>query len=136
MIDEDFIEQPQDHTHHFGNEPIESDTFVTKSEHDNFVSQEDEGDQEPREEEYEDYHKDYLNAMSYLQRQYNLRNINVVVDPPKKAPKGQASARQPTKNQCRTEVVHQKPTEKYLPNFAPPKDKELPKESIPKEKDL
>jgi hypothetical protein len=52
------------------------------------VSQEDEGDQEPREEESEDYHKAYLNAMIYLQRKYNPRNKNVVVDPPKKAPEG------------------------------------------------
>ena len=88
LIDEEFTEQPQDHIHHFGNELIESDTFVTKSEHDNFVSQEDEDDQEPREEEFEYYHKTYLNAMTDLQRQYNLRNKNVVVDPPKKAPKG------------------------------------------------
>ena len=66
LIDEEFIEQPQDHIHHFGNELKESDTFVTKSEHDHFVSQEDEDDQEPVEEEFEDYHKAYLNAMTYL----------------------------------------------------------------------
>ena len=47
LIDEEFTEQPQDHIHHFGNEPEELDTFVTKSEHDKFVSQEDEGNQEP-----------------------------------------------------------------------------------------
>jgi hypothetical protein len=105
LIDEEFIEQPEDHIHQFGGEPKESDTFVTKSEHDNFVSQEDEGDQEPIEEESEDYHKAYLNAMSDLQRQYNLRNRNLVVDPPKKAPKVRASASQPTKNQHRKEVV-------------------------------
>ena len=57
LIDEEFTEQPKDHIHHFGNEFIESDTFVKKSEHDNFVSQEDEDDQEPIEEEFEDYHK-------------------------------------------------------------------------------
>ena len=88
LIDEDFTEQPQYHIHHLGNKPEESDSFVKKSEHDNFVSQEDEGDQQPREEESEDYHKAYLNAMTNLQRQYNLRNKNVVVDPPKKAPEG------------------------------------------------
>ena len=38
-IDEEFIEQPQDHIHHFGNEPKESKTFLTKDEHDSFVSQ-------------------------------------------------------------------------------------------------
>ena len=91
LIDEEFTELPQDHIHHFGNELIESYTFVTKSEYDNFGSQEDEDDQEPIGEESEDYHKAYLNAITDLQRQYNLRNINVVVDPPKKAPEGQAS---------------------------------------------
>lgn len=88
MIGEEFIEQPQDHIHHFGNKLEESYTFLTKSKHDNFVSQEDENDQEPREEEFEDYHKAYLNAMTNLQKQYYLRNKNVVVDPPKKAPEG------------------------------------------------
>jgi hypothetical protein len=88
LIDEEFIDQPLDHIHDFGDEPEESDTFVTKSEHDNFVSQEDEGDQEPREEESQDYQKAYLNAISDLQRQYILRNINVVVDPPKRVPEG------------------------------------------------
>jgi hypothetical protein len=43
MIDEEFIEKPQDHIHHFGNsEPRESKTFLTKDEHDSFVSQEEE----------------------------------------------------------------------------------------------
>ena len=46
MVDEEFTKQPQDHSHHFGNELQESDTFVTKSEHDSFVSQEEEDDQE------------------------------------------------------------------------------------------
>jgi len=69
------------------------------------VSQEDGCDQEPREEESENYHKAYLNAMPHLQTQYNFRNINVVVGPPKKAPEGQTSASQPTKNQHRKEVM-------------------------------
>ena len=71
MIDEEFVEKPQDHIHHFGNELKESKTCVTKSEHDSFVSQEEEDDQEPIEEESEDYHKAYLNAIMDLQRQYN-----------------------------------------------------------------
>ena len=105
LIDEEFIEKPQDHIHHFGNEIKESDTFVTKSENDNFVSQEGEDDQEPIEEESEDYHKAYLNAIIDLQRKYNLRKKNVVVDPPKKAPEGQASTSHPAKNQPMREVV-------------------------------
>ena len=91
MINKEFTEQPQDHIHHFGNELTESDTFDTKNDHDNFVSQEEEDDQEPIEEDYEDYHKAYLNATIDLQRKYNLRKKNAVVDPPKKVPKGQAS---------------------------------------------
>ena len=87
-MDEEFIEEPQEHIHQFGDDPEESDSFVTKDHHDNFVTQEDEGDQESREEESEDCHKAYLNAMLDLQRQYNLRNKNVVVGPPKKAPEG------------------------------------------------
>ena len=105
LIDEDFIEKPLDHIHQFGDEPEESDTFVTKDKHDNFVSQEDEGDKETREEESKDYHKAYLNAMLDLSRQYNLRNGNVVVGPPKKALEGQTSASHPAKNQHMKEVV-------------------------------
>jgi hypothetical protein len=60
LIDEEFTKQPQDHIHHFGNELKESNTFVTNSEHDNFVSQEEEDDQEQIEEESKDYHKAYL----------------------------------------------------------------------------
>ena len=66
LIDEEFIEKPPYHIHQFHDDPEESNTFVTKSEHDNFVSQEDEGDQEPTEEESKDYHKAYLNVMSDL----------------------------------------------------------------------
>ena len=92
LNDEEFTEQPQDHIHHFGNEFKELDTFVTKSEHDNYVSQEEEDDQEPIEEGSEDYHKAYLNVMMDLQRKYNLRRRNALVDPPKKAPEVQTSA--------------------------------------------
>ena len=67
--------------------------------------QEEEGDQDPIEEEPEDYHKAYLNAMMDLQRKYNLRNRNVVLDPHKEAPQGQALASHPTKNQPRREKV-------------------------------
>ena len=47
MVDEEFIEEPQEHIHQFGDDPKESDSFVTKNQHDGFVSQEDEGDQDP-----------------------------------------------------------------------------------------
>jgi hypothetical protein len=38
LIDEEFIEQLEDHIHHFGNN--ESRTFLTKDEHDRFLSEE------------------------------------------------------------------------------------------------
>ena len=88
LIDEEFTKKPQDHIHHFRNELTESDTFVTKSEHENFVSQEDEGDQEPLGDESEDSHIAYLNALSEFNRQYELRNKSVVVAPPKKVIQG------------------------------------------------
>ena len=66
MVDEDFIEKVEDHIHHFDNEHIESNTFVTKNEHESFLSQEEEDDQEIIEEEFEDYHKAYLNAIMEL----------------------------------------------------------------------
>ena len=96
------------------------------------MSQEDEGDQEPGEEEFEDYHKAYLNAIAYLQRKYNLRSRNVVIDSPKKAQEGQAAASHPTKNEYRKEVVQQNLAEKDFPKDTPPKDKDIPKESVPK----
>ena len=149
LVDEGYIEKPQDHIHHFGNnEPRESRTFLTKDEHDSFVSQEEEEDDEYLvEEESEDYQKDYLNAMMDFQKQYNLTSINLVVDPPKKALEGQALASHLTRNLPKREVVQQKPIEKYIPKarpskeksipkYNPSKEKSLPKESIPKEKDL
>ena len=74
--------------------------------------------------------------MMHLQRQYTLRSINVVVDPPKKAHEGQALASQPSKNLPRREMVQQKLAEKDFPKASPSKEKEIPKENIPKEKDL
>ena len=50
-MDEEFIEEPQEYIHEFGDDPKELESFVTKVEHDNFVSQEDEGDWEPIREE-------------------------------------------------------------------------------------
>ena len=47
LVDEEFVEEPQKHIHQCGDDPEESDSFVTMDQHDNFVSQEDEGDQEP-----------------------------------------------------------------------------------------
>ena len=44
LVDEEFIEKPQDHIHHFGNKPKESKTFVTKEEHDSFLFQQEEED--------------------------------------------------------------------------------------------
>lgn len=90
MVDEEFIEKPQAHIHHFGNnDPRESKNVLTKDEHDNFVSQEEEeDDQDLVKEESEDYQKAYLIAMVVFQKKYNLRSRNVLVDPPKKAREG------------------------------------------------
>ena len=78
-MNEEFIEEPQEHIHQFGDDPEELDSFVTKDQHDNFVTQEDEGDQEPIGDESEDSHTAYLNALSKFSRQYDLRNRNVGV---------------------------------------------------------
>ena len=104
-MDEEFIEEPQEHIHQFGDDLEESDSFVTKDQHDNFVTQEDEGDQEPIGDELEDSHTTYLNALSEFNRKYDLRNKSVGVSPPKKAPQGQASTSQPIKAQPKKEVV-------------------------------
>ena len=85
-MDEEFIEEPQEHIHQFGDDPEESDSFVTKDQHDNFVTQEDEGDQEPIGNESEDPHTAYLNALSEFNRQYELRNRSVGVAPPRRVP--------------------------------------------------
>ena len=105
LADEEFIEEPQEHIHQIGDDPEESNSFVTKDQHDNFVTQGDEGDQEPIGNESEDSHIAYLNAMSEFNRKYNLRNKSVVVPPPKKVTQGQVSASQPAKIQPRKEVV-------------------------------
>ena len=86
LVDEEFIEEPQEHIHQFGDEPQEPDSFITKDQHDSFVTQEDEGDQEPIGYESEDSHTTYLNALSEFNRQYDLRNRSGGVSPPKKVP--------------------------------------------------
>ena len=94
-MDEDFIEEPQEYIHQFGDDLEESDSFVTKDQHDNLVSQEDEDDQEPMGEESEDSHTFYLNACLVFNedhRHYELRIKNMVVAPPKKVTQGQALA--------------------------------------------
>lgn len=91
-MDEEFIEEPQEQIHQFGDDPEESDSFVTKDQHDNFVSQEDEGDQEPIGEESKGPHTAYINALSEFNRQYELRNKSVGATPFKKVTDGQASA--------------------------------------------
>ena len=81
------MEEPQEHIHQFGDDPEESDSFVTKDQHDNFVSQEDEGDQVPIGEESEDSHNIFLNALSVFNeahKKYQLRNRSVEVTPPMK----------------------------------------------------
>ena len=124
LIDEEFIEKPQDHIHHFGNEPKESRTFVTKDEHEIFVYQEEEeDDQDLVEQKSKDYHKAYQNSMIDFQKKYNLRSKNVVVDPPKKALEGQTSTSNPARNLPRREVLQQKPIEKDLPKDNPSKEK-------------
>ena len=134
---EEFIKQQQYHIHHVGNDPKESKTFVTMDDHDSFVSQEEEkDDQDLLEEEFANYHKAYLNSMMDLQRQYNIRSINVVVDPPKKSPEGQTSSIHSTNNLPKREMVQQNPAKKSFPKSSPSKEKELPKENIPKEKEL
>ena len=62
------MEETQEHIHQFGDDPEESDSFVTKDQHDNFVSQEDEDDQEPIGDELESSHIAYLNALSEFNR--------------------------------------------------------------------
>ena len=130
------MEEPQEHIHQFGDDLEELDSFVTKDQHDNFVTQEDEGDQEPIGDESEDPHIAYLNSLLEFNRQYDLRNRSVGVAPPKKVPQGQALASHPAKTQPKKEVVQHKPIEKDIPKAAPPKDKELPKEVVPKENEL
>ena len=136
LVDEKYLEEPQEHIHHFGDDPEESDSFVTNDRHDNFVIQEDEGGQELKENEEEDPHTTYLNALSKFNRKYELRNRSVGVSPPRRVPQDQASASQHPKIPLRKEMVQHKPMEKDIPKAAPSKEKELSKELVPKEKDL
>ena len=93
LVVEDSIEQPKDHIHHFGNN--ESKHFLTKDEHDRFVlERKEENNENSIKEEFEEYQKSYQNAMIDFQNQYNLRIINVVIYPPKKTLVNQTSANQ------------------------------------------
>ena len=46
--------------------------------------------------------------MMDFQKQYNLRSINVVVDPPKRAPENQTSTSHPTKNMPNKDIQQKK----------------------------
>ena len=108
LVDEEYLEEPQELIHQFGDDPEEIVSFVTKYQHYNFVSQEDEGDQEPIGEDSESSHTTYLNALSVYNeacKQYELRSINVVVAPPKKVTDGQASSSQHAKIDSLVEAV-------------------------------
>lgn len=85
LVDEEFMEQSKDHIHQFGNN--ESRNFLTKDEHDRFLLEgKEEGIENVVKWESNEYQKAYLNSMMDFQNQYSLRNKNVVVYPPKKAP--------------------------------------------------
>lgn len=98
---------------------------MIKDEHDRFVSEgKEESDENIVKWESDEYEKYYPNVVMYFQKQYNLRSINVVVDPPKRALENQSSTSQHSK-------------------FFPSKDvqqnnggKDLSKEYVSKEKDL
>lgn len=58
----------------------------------------------PLNEESKEYHKGYQNVMLDFQKQYNLRNRNAVVNPPKNPSTNQASTSQPNKDVSNKDV--------------------------------
>ena len=87
MVDDEYIQETQEHINQFGDDPEESNPITTQDQHGSFVTQQDEGDLQTLGDESKDSHTAYLHAcvvFSESQRQYELRNRNVVVTPPKK----------------------------------------------------
>ena len=106
---------------------------MTKDEHDIFLSEErEEGDEDLVDEESKDYHKAYINAMMDLQKKYNLRRRNVVVDPPKRTPEGQASASHPTTHLPREKLFSRSLRRKIFPKKVYLKTKIFQRKAYPK----
>ena len=105
LVDDEYIQETQEHINQFGDDLEESVPIITKDQHDNFVTQQDEGDPGPSGQESESSHIAYLNALLEFNRQYELRNRTMGVAPPGKVIQGQVSVVQPTKAQLRKEVV-------------------------------
>ena len=87
MVDDEYIQENQEHINQVGDDPKESVPSVIKDQQDSFVTQQDDGDLQTLGDESEDSHTTYLHActvFSEAQRQYELRNKNVVVTPPSK----------------------------------------------------
>ena len=72
LVAKDFVEQPKDHIHHFGNN--ESKDILKKDEHDRFVSKrKEESNEDVVKWEFDEYQKAYENAMIDFQKKYNLK---------------------------------------------------------------
>ena len=84
MVVDEYIQETQEHINQFGDDPEESLPIITKDQHDNFVTQQDEGDPRPLGQDSESSHRAYLNALLEFNMQYELRNKTVEVAPPGK----------------------------------------------------
>jgi hypothetical protein len=102
---EDFVEEPEDQIHLFDED--DSEIYLTKEEHDMFQQEQDNEVLMDSEE----YRQGYQNVIYEFQKQYNLRNINVVVNSNK------AQVDQPSTSQRKKD-----PPRKYIPEKKNPKD--------------
>jgi hypothetical protein len=115
---EDFIEQSEDQIHLFYED--DSKVYLTKEEHDRFLQEQDNALLMDSEE----YRQGYQNVIFEFQKQYNLRNKNVVVNPNK------VQVDQPSTSQKKKD-----PPRKDMPEKDNPKD-DAPKKSQDGKKDV
>ena len=84
MVVDEYIQETQEHINQFGDDLQDPVPIINKDQHDNFVTQQDEGDPQPSGQESESSHTAYLNALSEFNKQYELTNKTVGVVPPGK----------------------------------------------------
>ena len=68
MVDDEYIQETQEHINQFGDDPEESIPIITKDQHDIFVTHQDEGGLGPLGQESESSHIAYLNALFEFNR--------------------------------------------------------------------
>jgi hypothetical protein len=121
-VNENFDESLEDNIHCC--DDTETDVFLTKEEHDQFMDANDKFMQENDDMlsmETKEYKKGYQNAIMQFQKQYNLRNKKVPANPPKGNPTREPQVNLPSSSQPKKDSSAKDALEKGKQKEEPPK---------------